>query len=322
MLDTSSQRMRRMKPELLNIDLLQANTTIYGWLFVVKLQTRTAANRKTYLQLTLRDQQGNEIIARYFEPPRADTYPAQEGKVVLLEGVAEEYYNQMHLKLFRIEVDESVPVDIFTIGTRCTIAQLEKDFERLVERVDHVGLSKLLRCCFAPEVMERFRRWPAAMRNHGAVIGGLLEHTVNVASIAQLIAHLYPCNHDLVVTGALLHDIGKLEELEEQVGAGYTALGRMIGHIVLGAQYVQAQAQQIEELDETTTHDVLHIILAHHSREFGSPVNPATIEALIVHKADAMEAQLTGFLEHCQRAAGPNGWTGYSPMHGGQLRLP
>ena len=322
MLDSSLQRMRQVKPEVLNISSLQPNSTVCGWLFVVKLQTRTAANRKTYVQLTLRDQQGEEIIARYFDAPRADTGTLQEGKVVLLEGVVEEYYSQRHMKLFRVEVDESVPVDIFTIGTRCAIAQLEEDFERLIEKVDHVGLSKLLRRCFAPEVMERFRRWPAAMRNHGAVVGGLLEHTVNVASIAQLIAHLYPCNHDLVVTGALLHDIGKLEELEEQVGAGYTALGRMVGHIVLGMQYVQTQAQQMEELDETTIDDVLHIILAHHTKEFGSPVNPVTIEALIVHKADATEAQLTGFLEHCSRSAGPNGWTAYSPMHGGQLRLP
>lgn len=322
MLDSSLQRTKQVKPELLNINALQVNSTVFGWLFLVKAQTRTAANRKTYLQLTLRDQQGNEIIARYFDMPRSDTFALQEGKVILLEGVVEEYCGQLNMKLFRAEIDANVPVDIFTVGTRCAIAQLEADFERLLDKVDHVGLSKLLRCCFSSEVMERFRRWPAAMRNHGAVVGGLLEHTVNVASIAELIAHLYPCNHDLVIAGALLHDIGKLEELEEQVGAGYTPLGRMVGHIVLGMQSVQAQARQIAELDETTVDDVLHIILAHHTKELGSPVNPATLEALIVHKADATEAQLTSFLEHCQRTAGPNGWTTYSPMHGGHLRIP
>ncbi|GAC1378680.1 MAG: HD domain-containing protein [Ktedonobacteraceae bacterium] len=322
MLDTSLQRVKQTKPELLNINTLQVNSTVFGWLYAVKVQIRTAANRKTYLQITLRDQLGNEIIARHFDTSRSDTLALQEGKVILLEGAVEEYCNQLQMKLFRAETDESVPLDIFTIGTRCAIAQLETDFEHLIDKVDHRGLNKLLRCCFSSEVMERFRKWPAAMRNHGAVSGGLLEHTVNVASIAELIAHLYPCNHDLVITGALLHDIGKLEELEEQVGAGYTPLGRMVGHIVLGMHYVQVQAHQIAELDETLVDDVLHIILAHHTKELGSPVNPATLEALIVHKADATEAQLTSFLEHCQRTAGLNGWTTYSSVHGGQLRVP
>ena len=133
---------------------------------------------------------------------------------------------------------------------------------------------------------------------------------------------LYPCNANLVIAGALLNDIGKLEELEEQARAGYTPAGHMVGHIVLGMQYVQKQGEQISELDAMTLGDLLHIILAHHTKEFGSPVNPATIEALIVHQADAAEAHLTSFLEHCRRSPGSNGWTAYSTTHGGQLRMP
>ena len=171
--------------------------------------------------------------------------------------------------------------------------------------------------------MTRFLRWPAAVRHHGAVVGGLLEHTVNVATIAKRLFQLYPCNTGLVLAGALLHDIGKLEELEERPGAGFTLLGRMVGHIILGMRYVHEQARQVEKLDKVMLSDLLHIILAHHGTPaFGSPVCPATIEALIVHQADAAEAQLTGFLDHCQRTAGPDGWTAYSAAFGGQLRLP
>jgi 3'-5' exoribonuclease len=322
MLDQYVPKASRARPELLSIHNLEVNTTVFGWLFAAKVQTRTASNRKTYLQLILRDQQGNEITARYFEPPRLDTFILQEGKAILLEGSVEEYYNQVQIKLLRAETDETIPVDLFTVGTRCPVAQLEADFEHLIDKVDHVGLTKLLRACFSDITMERFRRWPAAMRQHGAVVGGLLEHTVNVTRIAEFTAHLYPCNHDLVIAGALLHDIGKLEELEEQIGIGYTLIGRMVGHIVLGMQYVQEQARQVSELEEAQIEDLLHIILAHHTKEFGSPVNPATIEALIVHKADITEAQLASFLEHCQRATGANGWTTYSTQHGGQLRAP
>lgn len=160
------------------------------------------------------------------------------------------------------------------------------------------------------------------MRHHGAVVGGLLEHTVNVTTIAELIAHLYPCNHDLVLTGAMLHDIGKLEELEDTIGSGYTTSGRMVGHIILGMQYVRCRAESVATVDEGMRVDLLHIILAHHTKELGSPVNPATIEALIVHQADLAESRLTGYLEHCQRTAGPDGWTTYSATFGGPVRTP
>ena len=151
MFDQSLQKVQRAKPELLSVSDLKVNSTIFGWLFAVKVQTRTAVNRKTYLQLTLCDQQGNEITARYFDVPRQDTFVLQEGKVVLLEGLVEEYYNQMQIKLLRAETDETVPVDLFTVGTRCPLAQLEIDFERLINKVDHRGLAKLLRCCVQPE---------------------------------------------------------------------------------------------------------------------------------------------------------------------------
>lgn len=323
MLDLSQQKNQKPTPQLLVISELKVNSPIFGWLFAAEVMTRTTVKNKTYLQMTLRDMCGSEIIARHFDPPRSvETHLPQEGKVILLEGIVEEYRNQLQIKLLHAETDESIPCDIFTMGTRCSIAQLEADFQHLMDKVDHPGLCELLHLCFTPQLMTRFRRWPAAMRHHGAVIGGLLEHTVNVTTIAELIGHLYPCNHDLILAGALLHDIGKLEELEEGVGIGYTPIGRMLGHIVLGVQFVQMYAQHVSNLDAETREYLLHIILAHHTKDFGSPVNPATIEALIVHQADATEARLTGFLEHCQRTAGANGWTTYSSAFGGQLRLP
>lgn len=312
---------QEMTPVLLVIGELDVNSTIFGWLFAVEVLSRKTNSGKLFLDLRLRDQRGNEIIARYFDPPRLESHLPQEGRVVLLEGVVEEYRGHVQIKVMRVQNDDSVPADRFTLGTRCSIAQLEVDFQRLVDKVDDLGLRMLLNNCFATEVMERFRRWPAAVRHHGAVVGGLLEHTVNVTTIAELTARLYPCNHDLVLAGALLHDIGKLEELEGQVGAGFTPQGRMVGHIVLGMHYVQEQAQQVAALEEVKMDDLLHIILAHHTKEYGSPVNPATIEALIVHQADLAEAHLTGFLEHCQKSCSPNGWTSFSPIYGGQLRV-
>lgn len=318
----TAHKCQEMAPELLVINELQVNTTIFGWLFASEVVQRKTNGGKLFLDLKLRDQRGSEIIARFFDPPRqASLFPC-EGQVILLEGTVEEYRNQVQIKVIRTQPDASIPADLFTQGTRCSIAQLEADFQHLIEKVDDIDIGTLLTCCFTEEVMARFRHWPAAVRHHGAVVGGLLEHTVNVATIAELIAHLYPCNHDMIVAGALLHDIGKLEELEEQIGGGFTVSGRLSGHIILGMQYVQKQATLVPTLGKTQLDDLLHIILAHHTKEYGSPVNPATIEALIVHQADLAEAKLTGFLEHCQRSFGADGWTSFNSLYGGQLRVP
>ena len=96
----------------------------------------------------------------------------------------------------------------------------------------------------------------------------------------------------------------------------------MFGHIFRGVYHVQEQARAITELDEATLNDVLHIILAHHTKEYGSPVSPVTLEALIVHLADMAEANLTEFIEHCQRTSSSDGWSTYSTKFGGNLRMP
>ncbi len=310
-------------PEPIKICDLVVNTEVHGWLLVEEALVRTAKNGKQYRQLKLRDQKGSEITAFQFDLPQQEINPPQAGRVALIKGQVEQYLTSLRLKLARAELDETAPQDIFVVGTRQNINELEERFWKLVDRVQQPELQALLRSCFTKEVIEQFRRWPAAVRHHGAVVGGLLEHTVQVARITQFLANLYSCNVELALTGALLHDIGKLQELEAQPGKGFTADGNMFGHIFLGTLLVQQQAQHMKGLDQTTLADLLHIILAHHgTKEFGSPVCPATIEAFIVHLADMVEAKLTGFLDHCEKTAAPDGWSTYNKDFGGPLRIP
>ena len=321
--DLSTKRDTKLRPEPLVISELSLNTRVYGWLFVAEVLMRKTNSGKPYVDLKLRDPRGNEIIGRYFDPPGIEAQMQQEGKVVELEGMVEKYLNQTYIRVLHARVDEAVPVDFFQVGTRHSISQLQETLRQFMNKVYHPGLHTLLLRCFSTDELARFYRWPAAVRHHGAIRGGLLEHTVNVTLIADRLTQIYVCDQNLVLAGALLHDIGKLEELEEQIGVGFTAAGRMFGHIVLGALYIQAQARQVAELDEATRQDLLHIILAHHgTKEFGSPVCPVTIEALIVHQADTAEAKITGFLDHCERTATPDGWSSYSQAFGGQLRVP
>ncbi len=302
---------------------LGVNTGVRGWLLVEEALTRTTKNGKPNLQLKLRDQQGHEITARQFELSPGEINMPQVGKIVLIEGLVEEFQHTLQIKLFRAELDETAPLDAFVLGTRHNLDELEDQFWDLMNKVQHPGLQTLLRDCFTDEVVEQFRCWPAAVRHHGAVAGGLLEHTVNVSLITHFLTILYSCDQELALAGALLHDIGKLQELEEQPGKGFTPSGNMFGHIILGIQYVQQHAKHRDEIGEATWLDLQHIILAHHgTKEYGSPVCPATIEALIVHLADMVEAKLTSFLDHCERTETYDGWSAYNKDFGGPLRLP
>jgi len=312
-----------MKPEPIIISELVINTEVSGWLWAEEAQNRTTKHGKQYRHLKLRDQRGNDIAAWQFDLPRREINAPQAGGVVLIKGLVEEYQNTLRIKFTQAELDETGPQDVFVVRTRHNIDELEVQFWNLMDNVQHAGLQALLHACFTNDVIEQYRRWPAAVRHHGAVVGGLLEHTVNVSLITQFLTILYSCNQELALAGALLHDIGKLQELEEQPGRGFTPNGNMFGHIFLGTQYVQQHAMNIAEIDEATRLDLLHIILSHHgTKEFGSPVYPATIEALIVHLADMTEAKLTGFLDHCERTSTPDGWSSYYKEFGGPLRTP
>ena len=322
-MENRDHRERPSNPEPIIINDLVLNTEVSGWLFAEDVQNRTTKNGKQYRQLKLRDQRGNDITARHFDLPHKEINVPQSGKVVLIKGLIEEYQNNIQIKLTHAELDETAPLDVFVIRTRHNLDELEDQFWVLMHTVQHPGLQALLQECFTNEIIDQFRRWPAAVRHHGAVVGGLLEHTVNVSLITQFLTILYSCNQELALAGALLHDIGKLQELEEQPGRGFTPDGTMFGHIFLGTQYVEQHTKHVVELDETTRLDLLHIILAHHgTKEFGSPVYPATIEALIVHLADLTEAKLTSFLDHCDRTSAPDGWTSYYKDFGGPLRVP
>src|SRR5207244_2449847 len=153
------QQARVVTPEPLVISELQGGRPVYGWLFTEEVETRRARTGRPYLHLKLRDQRGNEIVARQFD--LAEEPPLQKGKVILLEGSVDEYQGKLSIKLKRVEVDETAPAHLFMLGTRRPLEYLEAEFQLLVSQVSLPGLCELLQCCFSPEVMARFRRWPA-----------------------------------------------------------------------------------------------------------------------------------------------------------------
>jgi len=171
-----------------------------------------------------------------------------------------------------------------------------KRFLRILGSVRTPSLKRLLEAIFDQATLEAFYRNPAGTRMHHAYTGGLLQHTVEVAELAEGIALKTPhCDLDIIIAGALLHDIGKLREISAQIGFPYTDEGRLLGHIAIAALLVRQTADKLR-LPENIITPLLHVILAHHGEpDKGSPVSCATREAVIVHYADELSAVLNQF---------------------------
>jgi len=159
-------------------------------------------------------------------------------------------------------------------------------------------LRQLLETFIQDEVLfEKYSTFPAAKAIHQAYIGGLLEHSLKTAKIAGCIADLYPAvNKELAITGALLHDIGKTEEYEVEYSVEVADKGRLLGHIVLGLEILNSLIEHIAGFPEDLRLALQHIIVSHHGTyEWQSPKRPKTIEACLVHYADAVEADMWKF---------------------------
>jgi 3'-5' exoribonuclease len=235
---------------------------------------------------------------------------------------ADRYGGEGKLQLLA-EVIEMIPagrdVSHLLPATSKDLELYKKKFAALVTQVKKPPLRELLHEIFSGARWEQFVRNPAAKRFHHAYIGGLLEHSVDVAETALAVAAIVPgVDRDLVIAGALLHDIGKTEEISSDIGFAYTETGHLLGHITAGALIVEKTAGLVQFLSEADRKSLLHIVLAHHgSAEHGSPVSCATQEAVIVHYADEMNAVLQQFA-----AAGGKdgpGWS-YNKMLGHMIR--
>lgn len=198
--------------------------------------------------------------------------------------------------------------------------EYKKKFLKLVAQISRPPVRELLGEIFSGSRWEQFIRNPAAKRFHHAYIGGLLEHSVDVAEMALAIAATVPgVDRDMVIAGALLHDIGKTEEISADIGFSYTEAGHLVGHITAGALIIDAAARQVQFLSEAERKSLLHIVLSHHgSRDKGSPVGCATREAVIVHYADEVNAVLQQFVETGEKEGA--GWN-FNKMMGSMIRV-
>jgi 3'-5' exoribonuclease len=197
------------------------------------------------------------------------------------------------------------------IKTYENIDDMKKRILELASLVQEKNLKRLLDAFFTDdEFMTSFAAAPASISLHSAAVGGLMFHTIHVAELCAGICDLHPdLDRDLVITGALLHDIGKIEGFRVTSNISSTELGNLVGHIILADEELRRRMESIDGFPETLGSKIRHIVLAHHGRkEWGSPVEPMFPEALAVHEADDLDAKLDNMITKRNEAVTEDDW--------------
>jgi 3'-5' exoribonuclease len=287
-------------------------------LFLVK-SVRLAETRagKPYLSLVFADRSG-DIGGPAWDNAEALEKICIPGQVVRVRGAVQTYRDKLQLRVDHIEAADQthLKMENYMAASSRNPASMESELDQRLSEIEDPFLRKLLYKIFhETEVGERFKHAPAAKGIHHAYRGGLLEHSLSMARVASLLAdHYRTVDKDLVIAGALLHDIGKTVELQSEVGViDYTDIGRLKGHVVIGSEFLAGAAAEIEDFPREVLVHLQHLVLSHHGKqEFGSPVVPMTAEALMLSFIDDMDAKmsLVDQLSAKLKADGPT-WSDY-----------
>jgi 3'-5' exoribonuclease len=284
------------------IALLEASSSGTGFFLCVRKERRTGA-KGPFLALVLQDVSG-EVGAKVFQDVDAVGEQFEVGEFVAVQGRGNLFHERLELILDKIR--RVIPNDA-ALGFReedCIRASprpIDEMWQELLGRIHSVerpDLRDLLER-IVTKYEAKLRLWPAGVKVHHDYRSGLLEHILKVLEISTFLADAYGARRDLLVAGAILHDIGKLDELSYALATEYTVEGNLVGHMAIGVGMLRAAASEIPGFPHELLLELTHLILSHHgSRELGSPVDPMTVEAFILAACDDLDAKLHQIRRH------------------------
>lgn len=270
------------------------NLEIY--VLIKSAEARMAKNGKQFIAFNFADRSG-EISAKFWDASAEDIAAFQTGKVVFLRGKRETYQDNPQIKIFNLRIaqdnEPNNPTDYLQTAPE-TRTEMEAEFKKFILKITEPNWNRIVRHMLNQH-HEDFFEFPAAKKNHHAYAGGLAYHTLSILRLAQTIVEQYPeVNASLLYAGAILHDLGKTQELSGALGTTYTLAGNLIGHIVLIDEEIFETCKELHIDPESESVLLLrHVILAHHGLlEYGSPVRPRIMEAEILHQLDNIDASI------------------------------
>jgi 3'-5' exoribonuclease len=279
---------------------LSAGDTFDQVFLIRNRELRHTATGSSYVACVLVDRSGS-AEARWWKATERTVAETPDRGFVRVKGRAQSYRGQLQLIIEQLDAADEASIDVADIIPRADhdVEEMFSDLLALLDDIQNGALRDLVTAFIEDDaLMERFKRAPAGAQLHHAYVGGLLEHTLSITRLCRAAAVVYgdKINRDLLLAGAFLHDIGKLEELT--VDGSYTDRGNLIGHIALGVVWVQEKAAKVAAqrgapFPEQVVTLVQHMIVSHHgSREKGSPRVPMIPEAFVLHALDDLDAKL------------------------------
>jgi 3'-5' exoribonuclease len=302
----------------------QENKVITSSFVVVSKQVKAKKTGEPYLALTLSDRSG-QIEAKMWDNVEEFIDVFEQDDFLKIKGLINKYKNRFQLTIHKLRRMPDTEVDFadYLPKTSKNIDELWQTLTDFVGTFENSHLKALVDLFLAdPEITERYRIAPAAKTLHHAYIGGLLDHVVSLFRSCDLLCRNYPqINRDLLLTGAFLHDIGKIHELTYNRSFSYSTRGQLLGHMIIELEMLQAKLEQLPGFPPDLKTLLEHLIISHHGQyEFGSPKLPMFPEALMLHYLDDLDSKMEAMRALFEREAELEGpWTSYNPSLGRPL---
>ena len=295
---------------------LTTEQNIIMFVLVCEKEIRSTKEGKPYLRLELGDRSGT-IEARMWDQIEIVTRDVEREDIVKIQGRVEIYRGKPQLSVQQMRKAKPEEIDLadFLPSTKEDVEKLYKQLLVEADSIKNPWLKKLNSEILSdPAISARYKRAPAAKVMHHAYLGGLLEHVVGLCGLAHQIAEHYPeLDLDLLLTAAILHDVGKLDELCYDRAIGYTTGGQLLGHIVMEIETVARAIEKIEGFPPALKTVVQHLLISHHGQyEFGSPKLPMIREALVFHYMDDLDSKLAAARAALATESGDEDWSAYS----------
>ena len=280
-----------------------------------KVLTKTKAGLP-YLSIRLADRTG-ELEGRIWDNALDFASLFERDDFIKVRAEVDEFQGMLQLRISRLKkcAENEVQLEDFLPKTLKGVESMFTELKTIASRVRQPFLQKLLAAFFQDEQWaQKFKMAPAAKAVHHVFLGGLLEHTLSLVQLVLLISPRYPgIDQDLLLTGTIFHDMGKISELSFERTFDYTDRGRLLGHIILTVEMVDEKIRTIPDFPQNLALLLKHLILSHHGEyEFGSPKLPMTLEAVLLHHIDDMDAKVNAVMAWIEKEkSSPSRWTSY-----------
>lgn len=306
---------------------LKTGDDVNHYFILTRFEIKLTKTNKEYLNLELRDKSAL-APAKVWDSFENIKNKIKEGDIVKVSGVMEEFNNQPQIKITNIrpvKEDENVSHSDFLPKSKRDLSVMKKEFENRISQIKNTYLNQLLENIFNESSFEKYIKAPAGKAWHHSYVHGLLEHTLEIIKICDLMCDIHPeVNRDLLICGAMLHDFGKTEELQFDTNFDYTDKGKLIGHIVIAAMEIEKETEKIPDFPQDLKNHLIHLVLSHQGKlEYASPVEPKTLEAIILYQADELSAKTNAYKSAIQNdEQSGSSWTRYLPLAGTSLFIP